>query len=155
MGVHVLSIPISDDGGKIRAMNLYMDDSETITNIQSFITAFVPKLDAVTGGKITNVLLQFSLDKGTPKAAAVDDCPVNQGALFGFSVVDTQYRHSAFVPAIRKTLVAGEVIANTGAVQTLQESILSGEGYITLTNKAAQDLDSFLEVEPSDRKRAK
>jgi len=154
MGVHVISVPILDDAGKTRALNLYCDDSETIANVQLFVTDLIPALDAVTGGKIVSANVTMALAIGTPKASPLADHFNTLGALMAFGAADTQYRHGLYVPCYRHSLISAGAIANSGDTQTFQELVLSGGGHVALTNKAAQALDAFLGVERTTRKQS-
>lgn len=145
-GVHVISIVIEDAGGHRKAINLHCSDTETLSDIQTFITAHLPKLDAMISGKIVAATVQMALTlPGGLSTTALADMLVDDGGLFGFGVTGTGYRYATFVPTVNLTLMDNDwSIADAGAVQTWEQSVLSGESAITLTNKHEQALASFL-----------
>ena len=150
---HVLSISLLDDRGKVRAANYYVDSAATLTNIQDFVDAHLNKLEAVIGGVVQSIAVNFSLEINSPdNTVPVVDCPTSQGAIAAFAAEGTGYRHSIYLPTFRKTLItAGEIVV-AGAVQTWIDSILGGESDVSITDKAGRDLNSFLGSRTSDRK---
>jgi len=156
MAVHVISVVVQDGSGAKRAMNLYCADSETPADIQTFLTAHIPKLDDIVGGVIIAAsLTQAMVLPGGLDTPALADHPVKWGGLFGFSATGTQYRHGIYVPSILHTLVSeGGSIPDAGAIATWEASVLSGEAAIALTNKHEQPLAAFLGGEQRDRKSA-
>lgn len=153
MGVHVISLTLLDSGGSKKAVTYHCADSETIADIQTFVTGHAPKLAAAVGAQVLAASVQYSLALPGGLPAAADDYPVDNGALLGFSVTGTQYRHGIYVPSVLRAFLDNDrAVLDIGAMNTYQLSILSGEAAISLTNKHEQLLAAFLGGDGADRK---
>lgn len=154
MAVHVISITITDAGGHKKAVNLYTPDTTTPANVQTFLTAHLPLLDEIISGVISAVTLSIAmvLPVGLD-VVPLNDMLVDNGGLFGFTADGTQYRHGIFVPTINLALMNNDwSIPDAGDIQTWEQSVLSGEAVISLTNKHEQELLAFLGGERVNRK---
>lgn len=145
MGVHLLSFQITDADGKTKSVVMPMADTESIADIQTFVTNHAPLLDNVVDGVISQASVQYSLTlPGGLDATPEDDLLVSTGGLFGFSATGTAYRHGIYVPTVKLALISNSKdIANAGDTATWITDLLSGTE-VTLTNKFENVLAAFL-----------
>lgn len=156
MGVHVVSVQVTDDGGKsATVIGLYVPDTVTIAQLQAWLNIFLPDLDVITAGKITRAGVNLGLTlPGGLKATAVNDRPVNNGANMSFSAAGTSYRSTVWIPAIDQGLVTGQVLQTGDALFTdFKTDLVTGDGTVAPTDKFGNDLTAFLSGDLSFRKR--
>jgi len=156
MGVHVVSIGVTDDGGKTATVaGITVPDSVTIAQLQTWLDAFLADLDVLTAAKITRagVNLGLTLPAGL-KATATLDRPVNNGANMSFSAAGTSYRHTVWIPAIDQGLVTGQVLQTGDALfSDFKTMMVTGDGTVAPCDKFENDLTAFLAGDLSFRKR--
>lgn len=144
---NLLSIQVTDADGKSKTIPLYFPDTTTLADLQDYADTFLPNLDAVIDGKITQatVTLQLTLVGGL-KASAVDGNRVREGALLRFAADDTIYKHSIYIPSWENTGFAGDVVLATGAYDTVQDNIAVGIGdpAVAPSDEYGNDLNSFI-----------
>lgn len=156
MGIHVISVQVTDDGGKAATVQgLYCPDTATIAQVQAWVTAFLPHLDVVTAGKITRAGVNLGLTlPGGLKATATPDRAVNNGANFAFSAANTIYRNTIWVPAIDMGLVDGQVLdVADPLLDNFKTDIVTGDGTVAPSDKYENDITAFLSGALSFRKR--
>lgn len=153
MGVHLLTFTILDSAGKTKSVVVPMADTESITDIQTFVTNHAALLDAVIGGVIQSAQVQYALTlPGGLNATPADDMPVSRGGLFAFSATGTAYRKSIYVPTVLASLISNDGdIPNAGATATWITDLLSGTE-ISPTDNYENVLASFLSGSRVNRK---
>lgn len=149
----ILSWTIQDDRGLKRAHVQYINSDATLVQLQAYATAHLPTLEACVGGVVTQISVQIPLNiVGPGNLIPVPDCPTDEGAIAAFSATGTGYRTSLYLPTFRKTLItAGEIVV-AGPVTTWYTSLLTGEGQVSVQDKAGRDLLAFLSSRKSNRK---
>lgn len=152
--VNLISVSLVDDAGRTGSLTLPVPTGLTVAQIQSYVTAMLPNLDAVTGAKINGctVALQLTLP-GTLKASAIADHPISYGANFGFDAADTNYRHTVRLPAIDQGLVdAGEVQTTDALIIAWTDDVVDGDATVLPCDRYGNDLSAFLGAEVTFRK---
>jgi len=106
----LLSVGILDDKGSSKRANIFLPGTMTLAQIQGWSDVYVPLLDAVDDGKISDAQVTFGLTlPGGLKGSPVADSTVRRGADFTF-LNASRYKWPAYIPAWSLTyIIAGEI----------------------------------------------
>lgn len=153
MPVNLVSFQITDSGGSTRSVVLPCADTETLTDIQSFVTNNASVLDDTIAGIISGASVNMALTlPGGLNATPADDKLVDLGGLLGFDVADSDYRTSIYHPTTLSNLIDNSKnIQNAGAMATWITALLAGT-YVDITDKHENSLVSFLSGKRVHRK---
>lgn len=152
--VSVLSYSILDADGNVKSMPIYIPAGATVANIQLFSDALAPILDDVLDGKIDGVTLSIGLTlPGGLKITPVANSNVQEGALLGFDVAASNYKHSIFVPAWATGFFTGnEVDTVATEVGALATQLVTGSNSIAPSDRAGLDLVALTDGKKRFRK---
>lgn len=145
MGVHLLTFQVTDADGKTKSIVYPMADTESIADLQTFVTNHAALLDAIVDGVLTQASVQYALTlPGGLDATPEDDMLVSTGGLFGFSATGTAYRFGIYVPTVKNALISNSKdIPNAGDTAAWITDLLSGTE-VTITNQYENVLAAFL-----------
>jgi hypothetical protein len=144
--VDLISYSLADDDGNVSSVPIFIPTGSTLAAIQTFSDSMAAAIDGISGAKIQSASVMKALTlPGGMKANALGDHFVNHGANFGYDAADTVYRHTARIPAIKLTLLTGEVV-NTAdpLVVTFDTGMTGGFGADTPSDRYGNDLTSLL-----------
>lgn len=144
---------VQDADGDRRSVPYYFDGALTEANIQAFVTAHAPHLDAVVDGKVMEAFYQKPLTlPGGLKTPANANSEVQKGAVFAFDNL-SRYKFSLFVPSWLPTLFTlDSPIVNAGAGQTYIADIVTGAGGQSPMNGLGFDLTALSSSRKAFRK---
>jgi len=153
MGVHLLTWQITDADGNTRSIVMPMADTESVADIQTFVTNHAALLDAVVDGVISKASVQHALTlPGGLDATPEADMLVSTGGLFSFTATGTDYRKSIYVPTVKMALISdSKDIPNAGDVAAWITDLLSGTE-ISPTDNFENVLAAFLSGTRVNRK---
>jgi hypothetical protein len=155
MGTHLLSLRVRDDAGKAGNIKVFVPDSVTIAQLETYAIAFAEAADSVTGAKIEAASARMNLDisSASLKATAIADHPVQWGAIIGYSAAGTPYRHTQLIPAVDQGLVdAGDFDVGDALVTALTALMVTGNGTVVPSDEYENDLTAVLGGEVTFRK---
>ena len=107
--------------------SVWLPGETTLTQAQTFASAYSELLDAVIDGKIARVGIVFDADLGTVKADAVAGCDVENGALFIYDAGAYTFRHR--VPTFTPSLILStsrDVNTDDADVSALIDAMVNG-----------------------------
>jgi len=153
MGVHLLTWQITDVDGKTKSVVMPLADTESVADIQTFVTNHALLLDAVIDGYISQVTVAYAMTlPGGLDVTPEDDMLVSTGGLFSFTATGTAYRKAIYVPTVKNSLISNSKdIANAGAVATWITDVLSGTE-VSVTDNYENVLSAFLSGTRVNRK---
>lgn len=144
----LVSFGIKDADGTSRRLPWFAPASATEAQLQAGVNLLAPALDAVLDGFIADVQFTKALTKpGGLKLEANPGSEAEKGALVNFSVANTIYTFSAFVPAWLPAQFSGNTPVTTPASlgAAFIAAYLAGDGANWgATNEQGADLLSFL-----------
>ncbi len=106
MGV-LVSLSLSTPDGR-KSVETFLPPASTLAQVQGFVTAFAPLIDAIVGGVINEATVSFPLTlPGGLKTSADSGATVHRGGLFGFDN-PSPYKWSQYVPSLTPTLFVGK-----------------------------------------------
>jgi hypothetical protein len=130
----IVSFSIRDADGDVKAVPCILAGDANLTDINTFVTGFAPMLNAAIGGVIESAtaLLNVTLPGGL-RTTPIIGLEAQRGALLSFSVEDSDYRNSIFIPTWANAGFAGNEVDNTGVYNTVVAGLLSSWGAISPT----------------------
>lgn len=152
----LVSVPLTDIGGRRGTINYFFEGGTAQGDIQARMTATLEALDDVTGAVIGVPLITLPLVTGAlTKQTATAGSVLYEGLNFNFRAAGTNYTYTqrvpavlpAFLPAYGSPTVTGtplETYANN-----ITENVADQPDY---TDEYENDLTTFLGVAPSRRK---
>lgn len=144
----LVSYGIKDADGTSRRLPWFAPASATEAQLQAGVNLLAPALDAVIDGFIADIQFTKALTvPGGLKTEANPNSEAEKGALLNFSVANTIYSFSTFVPAWLPAQFSGNtpntVPASLGAA--FVAAYLAGDGANWgATNEQGADLIAFL-----------
>lgn len=149
----LVSVMVSDGDGDSRAAKVHLPPATSEADIQTFLTAYAPLLDAVVDGKILSAVYQKPLTlPGGLKAGAVALSEVQKGANFSF-INASRYKYGVWVPVWTPSLFTGDVVNMSGAgVAAFRDAYVIGLAGIQPTNGFGFDLTTISHATKSFRK---
>jgi len=153
--VSIASFSIRDADGDTKSLPIYLPDTLTLANLQSFVDDFSADLDAAIAGVIDSVSVTVAATlPGGLRTTPVAGSEVERGALLSYSVEDSSYRWSYYIPTWALAGFAGNEVVNTGVYATLITDIASGAGSgpFEPTDNKGGDLVAFIEGKKRFRK---
>lgn len=150
-----ISIALTDAKGTTRRTHVYAATGGTLIQIQGFVDANVPLLDAITEAQVTDISFTRTLViPGGLKGAAVADCDAEEGANMLFDVAATPYNHSIRIPAILQTLLTGyEVSIVDLDVVAWATSLVNGTAGVVPSDRYGGDILGLLSGSKSFRRK--
>lgn len=145
MAITTLSVPITDDRGKVKRIPVHFADTVTLAQVTAYSDAFLADLDDAVGGVIGNPSVEFEIAvPGGLKATAIADHWTARGALMSFAAAGTRYNHSVYVPTLLGALItAGQIETADPLFTAVRDFFLAGDGTIAPTDKYENDLTAL------------
>lgn len=145
MGVHLVSMKITDAGGNSKSVVFPCPDTATYAEIAAFVLQVDSLVDACISGIIDSAQVTMSCPiDGALNPTPADDMLVSDGGLLGFSATGTAYRSGIYIPTYASALIGNDKdIPNSGATATLITALLGGTN-IDVSDKFENQLDAFL-----------
>lgn len=144
--VNIISFGVLDFAGNRKAFPVYVPESATLTQMQAWITAGAPILDALIDGKIedVSVTLQATLPSGL-KTDPVSGNTVHEGALFSWDAAGTTYEYGDYMPSAANADFNGNDVdmTNTDVTDWIAQMTASGAG-TEATDRYANDIVSLI-----------
>jgi hypothetical protein len=123
-----LAIRLEDDeqDSPLATLPIYLPTGLSLANVQAYADAILPEIDAVTGSKITEATITFTLTLvGGLKAAPVASIKNERGGLISFTTAGPRH-DSVRIPGILETVMPGASFDVEGApVGTLVTRLLT------------------------------
>lgn len=139
---NLVSFSLIDDDGTTKSMPVYFDSSESVASIITTASDIATALDALSGAAITGISMTLSVAIPVGlKTAPVANIEAVRGALLGFNVDESNYRHSIFVPGAIEAAFTGRVV-NLANVQVSNFVSVVGGG--ATTNPEGLDLQGVI-----------
>lgn len=152
--VDVVSFGILDFAGAAKSFPIYVPASATLTQIQAWVTAGAPILDALIDGQIetASVTLALTLPGGL-KGSPVSGNTVREGGLWAWDAAGTDFEYGNYMPSqANATFVNNEVdLTNTDVTDWIAQMTGSGAG-TDATDRYANDLTALLRARRTFRK---
>jgi len=155
----IFSFTIRDESGDPAVADLYVAydaATETVASLLAAAAAYGGLIDAVTAGVITEFNLKIpALPDPSWKTVALTDADVQKTLLENFNAADTLYPQEFIVPAVRGTLIDANghpILTSGGAIDALNDLIVSGSGAVFPNNKFLLDLTSLRDAAITFRK---
>lgn len=145
MGVHLVTMTITDAGGNSKSVVLPVPDTATYAEICSFVLEIDSLVDAVISGIIESaqVTMNCPIDGGLNSTPA-DDMLVSDGGILGFAVSGSVYRTSIYIPTYAANLMSNDKdIPNSGATASLVTALLGGAN-ADVSDKFENVISAFL-----------
>lgn len=156
MAVSLISVPITDVGGRRWTINYFLQGTNTIAAITDRMDEILPELDNVTGGVIGVPTVQLPLATTfTGKATATAGSVGYEGLNFVFGVNGSTYSYTQRVPAVLPAFLpayGSPETANTALEDYATLMVTPGVGLPSFTDEYENTLASFQGVNPSRRK---
>lgn len=111
----LLSVGVLDDAGKSKRAPVFLPAAMTLAQIQGWSDVYVPLLNDVIDGQVTDAQVTFALTlPGGIRTAPIADSTVRRGADFSFQN-PSRYKWPLYVPSWSLTyIVSGDIdIAST------------------------------------------
>lgn len=126
MGVVIISVSLRDHKGDSAAINYFLQDGVSPTDLDNYITAVIDSLDLVTGAVIEGVFVtEEVVPFGTaPKTTPSADVDLERGVNFGYGVLGLSTRHTIRVPALEDGIGDGETVDPLVAPQSVYNGIV-------------------------------
>lgn len=152
----LLSVELLDNLGVTVSMDTFhtVADTATLADLQTFINAYIPKLDAITDSQITAITPKLKMAipgsaKATPAATAENE----RTGLFNFSQATVNYKNGIAVPAIKDSLITnGKIDLTAGAITDWVGVITVITAGVTTVSKFLYALQALLDALISFRK---
>lgn len=142
---HLLSINVTDYAGKTETVNLFLDGTLTVAEVQTLCNAVCVELDPITGAKIMGASVGLGLTiPGGLKATPVDDEDMNRGINWRCDAADNNYSHTVRTPAATNAIVDGEEVVETADTTDWETILLDGDATNEPTDPNGNDLTSVL-----------
>jgi hypothetical protein len=150
-----ISIQVTDAKGAARRSHVYLQTGGTLVEIQGFVDANAPLLDAIIEGLVTDISFTRTLViPGGLKGAAIADSDVEEGANMLFDVAATPYAHGIRLPTILQTLLTGyEVDIADLDVIAWGNSIINGTVGCVPSDRTGGDVVGLLSGKKSFRRK--
>lgn len=125
-----------------------IDPTASWSDVLSFLTDWLTKLDACTDGQIVGgTITAVPALPGGLKGAPVDTSRVEQTGIINFSATGTTHRWAEIIPALSDggtVTSSGKIVLTSGApVPNLIGVLLGGSGLLEWTNSNQQVLSAF------------
>lgn len=152
--VNLISVQLTDDRGQTTSTTIPIPATVSIADVQAYVTAMLPYLDAITGAKITGASVSLALTlPGGLKAAALSDHLNGMGVNFGYSAANTNYRWTFRLPAAAQTIISsGEWNTGDGNWTNFAPYLTTGDGTVAPCDRYGNDLTALLGAEVTFRK---
>lgn len=153
MGVHLISMKITDAGGKSKSIVFPTPDTATYAEVCAFILEIDSLVDACISGIISSALVSMNcpIDGGLNSTPG-DDMLVSDGGLLGFTATGTDYRSGIYIPTVATALMGNDKdIPNSGVMATLITALLGGAN-IDVSDRYENHLAAFLSGSKVHRK---
>jgi hypothetical protein len=126
---NIISFGIKDASGKRKTLPIWVPAAATLTEINAFVTAGAPLLDALIDGQIIDavVALSLTLPSGL-KSAPVNGNRVREGALLSISATSTVYLFDSYVPSVSNSHFNGDLLNLSDAAVTDWYTQMTGPG---------------------------
>jgi hypothetical protein len=142
---NLLSVSVMDMSQGVKAIPVYFPTTVTVANLQTFLTAFAPLLDAAIDAKIVSAAATTQLTlPGGIKTDAVTGNTVHEGALFGFNATGTIYKPSIFFPSWQNAGFAADVALESTPYDDLLAAITAGLSTFQPSDKYANDISGVV-----------
>ncbi len=157
--IAIVSVEMLDSLGIQVSHDLFVEcaDTKTLADVNTFLAAYLPKLDAITDAQITGVKYKMvGTLPGGLKASPAAHSEVEKTGLFNFSQADSAYKFGIDVPAISDgVIVNGKVDLTNSDVSTFYGFITTVTQGFTIVSKFVKALGALLDVLISFRKHRK
>ena len=145
MADSLLSVSVLGDALSKKKDNLvFLPSTLTLANVQTYLTAFAPLLDAITDGQIVGASIAFGLTlPGGLKSGPVADSDARMAwrASFGNA---SRFKWGNYVPAIAASKRAGGIVDPTDTdISAYLNAMITGLSTFQPTNGYGDDLTSF------------
>jgi hypothetical protein len=143
---NLISFSIRDIRGKRGQVHVYVPNSFTIAQIQTYVTALAVDVNAMTGGVVDSAQVTLALTlPGGLRATPVEDVFVSNGANWAFSAENTNYRHTIHIPAFNPSLIdGGEIVDAGGVIAAFEPHITAGDTVVLPSDQYGNDLTAVL-----------
>jgi len=141
-----ISIKITDAKNKSKRSHVYAQTGGTLIELQNFVDANAPLIDAIIEGQITAITFTRALViPGGLKGAPVANCDVEEGANMLFDVAATNYNHGIRLPSLLQTLFTGEEVDITDLdVIAWSNNIINGVAGVVPSDRYGGDVIGLL-----------
>lgn len=146
----LLSIKTLDEAGRSRTDIVYFAPTETLANIQTFATAYIPELDDAVGGIIDSAQVTINLALPGPlKGAAVASVDNRVAGLLTFDN-GSRFKYGHYFHGLLPTLFVGDEV-DTGnlLVTALDAALRTGLGGVAPTNGYGFDVGALVSTKKS------
>lgn len=152
----IISVTLSDEDGQRAALKMFCNiaGTDTLADLNTYAATFLPKVDAVTDGKIESAraIIPLTLPGGL-KSSAVSGAEIERTGLFNFSVTGSKYRQSIDIPTMANSLTVGNKIDLTQTdVAALVSLLLTLTQGVQATSEWAAVLVAALDAAKTFRK---
>jgi len=153
----LLSVGLLDDAGATKRNPVFLPGSMTLAQVQGWSDLFMPFLDGVTDGKITDAQVTFQLTlPGGLKSAPVTDSTVRRGADLTFET-PSRYKWPLYVPSWSLTYItSGDIDTAPTPVSDFLSAYIDGLVFSSVTyqplNGSGFDLTALSKSKEAFRK---
>lgn len=140
---NLLSVVIEDDDADRRSAKVHFLPAATLADVQTYLTAYAPLLDAVSDGKLVEafVQMQLTLPAGL-KANPIAFSEVQKGANLTF-LNTSRYKYGVWVPAWKPSFFSDDGLTNDAQVTDFIAAYYQGLAGVLPSNGFGFDLTSF------------
>lgn len=152
--VNIISFRILDFAGNRKSFPIYVPSSATLTQMQAWVTAGAPILDALIDGQIEEV--SFTLAATLPgglKGSPVSGNTVREGALWAWDPAGTDFEYGDYMPSVANVNFVADTLddTNTDVTDWIAQMTASGAG-TEATDRYANDIVSYIRGRRTFRK---
>lgn len=147
---------ITDDGDQAKPLPIYCEvfDTNTLGDIQTWVTAVAPLLEPLLDGKQASVTAKFTFNLPAGlKASPVAGSDVERGGLLTCSVNGSKYAHSLSIPALKEALFSGDAVLVANAdivaffnyISAIQGGVIASDKYGNVLSAIRKGKKNFRE----------
>lgn len=144
--VNIISFGILDFAGARKSFPIYVPSTATLTQMQAWVTAGAPLLDALIDGKIEDVSVTLSATlPGGLKTDPVDGNTVHEGGLWAWDAAGTDYEYGDYMPSVANANFSGNTLDEGVSEVTdwIAQMTASGAG-TEATDRYANDITGYI-----------
>jgi hypothetical protein len=137
----LLSVELLDALGVTVSMDTFYEvpDTTTLADLNTYLAAYLPKLDAITDSKIVGATFKpRGTLPGGLKASPDEDAENERTGLFNFSQANVPYKNGIDIPAI------SDAVITNGKIDLTATAVTDWVSIITTTTQGLINVSKFL-----------
>lgn len=143
--VNIVSFSLRDGSDNVKALPFYFLSTQSVANMQAWITTMAPLLDAVTDAKIESVSITVgaTLPAGLKASAVEAGNRVREGAGLSFAAANTSYKQDIYIPAWHEAFFVNDELGPDTEVGDFTTQIIASGGAADPTDRYGNDITAL------------